>query len=81
MHLPLAIKEIQAGYLSSSFFKDLCKYLAQNIMPHNRHTRHKVDALAEPFHSIGLFTVQIGNDTRQRKGTSCHSRKLYRQDY
>ena len=49
MHLPLTIKEIQAGYLSSSFFKDLYKYLAQNIMPHNRHTRHKGEALAESF--------------------------------
>ena len=46
-HLPLAIKEIQAGYLSSSFFKDLYKYLAQNAMPHNRHARCKVEALAE----------------------------------
>ena len=34
MHLPLTIKEIQAGYLTSSFFRDLYKYLAQNIMPH-----------------------------------------------
>ena len=49
MHLPLTIKEIQAGYLSSSFFKDLYKDLAQNIMPHNRYARHKVEALAESF--------------------------------
>ena len=28
--LPLTIKEIQAGYLNSSFFKDLYKYVAQN---------------------------------------------------
>ena len=49
MHLPLTIKEIQAGYLASSFFKDLYKYLAQNIMPHKRHARHKVEALAESF--------------------------------
>ena len=49
MHLPLAIKEIQAGYLSSSFFKDQYKYLAQNVMPHNKHARHKVEALAELF--------------------------------
>ena len=49
MHLPLTIKEIQAGYLSSSFFKDLYKYLAQNIMPHNKHTSHKVEAVAELF--------------------------------
>ena len=39
MHLPLTIKEIQAGYLTSSFFKDLYKHLAQNIMPHKRHAR------------------------------------------
>ena len=48
-HLPLTIKEIQAGYLSSPFFKDLYRYLAQNIMPHKRHARHKVEALAESF--------------------------------
>ena len=32
-HLPLTIKEIQAGYLSSSFFKDLFVYLAHNKFP------------------------------------------------
>ena len=37
-HLPVTIKEIQAGYLSSSFFKDMYKYLAQNIMPHKQQT-------------------------------------------
>ena len=49
MHLPLTIKEIQAGYLASSFFKDWYKCLAQNVMPHKRHTRCKVEALAESF--------------------------------
>ena len=34
MHLPLTIKEMQAGYLVSTFFKDLYRYLAQNVMPH-----------------------------------------------
>ena len=48
-HLPLTIKEIQAGYLTCSFFKDLYRYLAQNVMPHKRHTRHKLEALAESF--------------------------------
>ena len=28
-HLPITIKEIQAGYLTSPFFKDLYLYLAQ----------------------------------------------------
>ena len=48
-HLPITIKEIQAGYLISSLFRDLCRYLAQNIMPHKSHTRHKVEMLAESF--------------------------------
>ena len=48
-HLPLTIEEIQAGYLTSSFFKDLYRYLAQNIMLHKRHARHKVEALAVSF--------------------------------
>ena len=47
MHLPLTIKEMQAGYLSSSFFKDLYKYLAQNSMPQNRHAMCKVEVLIE----------------------------------
>ena len=49
MHLPLTIKEIQPGYLTSSFFKDFYRYLAQNVMPHKRHARCKVEALAESF--------------------------------
>ena len=48
-HLPLTIKEIPAGCLASSFFKDLYKYLAQNVMPHKRHARHMVEALAESY--------------------------------
>ena len=48
-HLPLTIKEIQPGYLTSSFFKDLYRYLVQNVMPHKRHARCKVEVLAESF--------------------------------
>ena len=48
-HLPLSFKDIQAGYLASSFFKDLYTYLAQNLMPHKRHTSHKVEVLAKSF--------------------------------
>ena len=49
MHLPLTIKEIHAGSLTSSFFKDLYRYLAQNMMPHKKHIRCKVEALVESF--------------------------------
>ena len=48
-HLPITIKEIQAGYLNSPFFKDLYRYLTQNIMPSKSHTRCKVETLAESF--------------------------------
>ena len=48
-HLPIIIKEIQAGYLNSPLFKDLYRYLAQNIMPSKSHARCKVETLAELF--------------------------------
>ena len=35
-YLPVTIKEIQAGYLISSYFKDLYLYLAQNKFPNTR---------------------------------------------
>ena len=33
MHLPLTVKEIQAGYLTSPYFKDLYLFLSQNKLP------------------------------------------------
>ena len=44
-HLPLTIKEIQAGYLTSLYFKDIYKYLAQNILPRKRRAKQKVENL------------------------------------
>ena len=32
-HLPVNVKEIQAGYLNCPYFKDLYLYLAQNKLP------------------------------------------------
>ena len=46
-HLPLTIKEIQAGYLTSPYFKDLYRYLIQNKLPSKKNAIHKVDTLAE----------------------------------
>ena len=48
-HLPITIKEIQAGYLNSPFFKDIYRYLAQNIMLSKSRARQKVEMLAESF--------------------------------
>ena len=46
-HLHLTIKEIQAGYLSSPYFKDLYRFLAQNKLPSKKNAMHKVEILSE----------------------------------
>ena len=48
-HLPLTIKEIQASYLTSPYFSDLYRYLAQNKIPNKRSAICKVEILAERF--------------------------------
>ena len=48
-HLPLMIKEIQAGYLSSSYFKDIYLYLAQNRLPAKKAPIKRVEVFAEKY--------------------------------
>ena len=48
-HLPLTIKEIQAGYLTSLYFKAIYKYLAQNELRRKRHAIQKIETLSERF--------------------------------
>ena len=48
-HLPLMIKEIQAGYLNSSYFKDIYLYLAQTRLPVKRAAIKRVEILAEKY--------------------------------
>ena len=48
-HLPLTIKEIQAGFLSSPYFKDLYLFLSQNKLPSKISSIKKVKTLAESF--------------------------------
>ena len=49
MHLPLMIKEIQAGYLSSLYFKDIYLYLAHNRLPSKKAAMKRVELLAEKY--------------------------------
>ena len=49
IHFPVTIKEIQAGYLNSPYFKDLYLYLTQNKLPSSKSTIHKVEVLAERY--------------------------------
>ena len=48
-HLPLTIKEIQAGYLNSPYFKDIYLYLAQNRLPPKKAAIKRVEVLAEKY--------------------------------
>ena len=58
-HLPLTMKEIPAGYLTSPYFKDLYRYLAQNKLPSKRSTIHKVETLAERFILIASLLFKL----------------------
>ena len=48
-HLLLTVKEIQAGYLTNLYFKDLYLFLSQNKLPSKRSAIKKVEMLAESF--------------------------------
>ena len=48
-HLPLMVKEIQAGYLTRSYFKDLYLFISQNKLPSKRSSIKKIETLAESF--------------------------------
>ena len=49
MYLSVMIKEIQAGYLSSSYFRDIYFYSAQNRLPRSKDAIRKVEMLAEKY--------------------------------
>ena len=46
-HLPVEIKEVQAGYLQISYFKDIYLYLSQNKLPSSRVVIRRIETLAE----------------------------------
>ena len=48
-HLPITIKEIQAGYLKSHYFKDIYLYLSQNKLPSLKNIICKIEALSEKY--------------------------------
>ena len=54
-HLPITIKEIQAGYLNSPYFKDLYLYLSQNSLPSSKGTMCKIEILSERYILLDSF--------------------------
>ena len=61
MYLPLTIKEIQAGYLSSLYFKDIYLYLAHNRLPSKRAAMKRVELLAEKCIMLDSLLFKLTN--------------------
>ena len=58
-HLPLTIKEIQAGYLSSIYFKDIYLYLAHNRLPSKKAAMRRVELLAEKYIMVDSLLFKL----------------------
>ena len=58
-HLPQTIKEIQAGYLNSPYFKDLHLYLSQNKLPSSKGVICKIEILSERYILLDSLLFQL----------------------
>ena len=56
MHLPVTLKEIQAVYLISPYFKDIYLYLVQNRLPSIKTAICKVETLAEKYVLLDCYS-------------------------
>ena len=61
-HLPVEIKQIQAGYLTTSHFKDIYLYLSQNKLPTSKTAIRKVETLAERYILLDSLLFKITPD-------------------
>ena len=61
-HLPIEIKEIQAGYLCSPYFKDLYLYLSQNKLPSSKPVIRKIETLAEKYVMLDSLLFKTSSD-------------------
>ena len=53
------IKEIQAGYLHSSYFKDLYLYVSQNKLPSSKAAIKRIETLAEKYILLDSLLFKI----------------------
>ena len=58
-HLPVEIKEIQAGYLHSPYFKEIYQYLLQNKLPYSKLAIKKLEALSERYILLDSLLFRI----------------------
>ena len=78
MHSSMTVKEIQEGYLSSSYFKDIYLYLAQNRLPSSKAAIRKVEMPAKNIYLIRFIIVQGNIHPRKRDGSLSHTRNMCR---
>ena len=57
--LPVDIKETQARYLDSSYFKDIFIYLSQNKLPSSKAEIRKIEAVAEKYVLLDSLLFKI----------------------
>ena len=64
-HLLMEVKEIQAGYLCSPYFKDLYLYLSQNKLPSLKSAIRNLETLAERYVLLDslLFKISLEKET------------------
>ena len=58
-HLPVEVKEIQAGYLHSHYFKDIYQYLLQNKLPSSKLDIKKLEVLSEKYVLLDSLLFKI----------------------
>ena len=75
-HLPLTLKEIQAGYLSSPYFKDLYLFLSQNKLPCKRSNIKKVETLAENFVLLDSLLFRLVTTPEKRDSTISNTQNM-----
>ena len=61
-HLPVKIKQIQAGYIHSPYFRDLYLYLSQNKSLSSKLVIRKKEALAEKYVLLDSLLFKISSD-------------------
>ena len=74
------IKNIQAGYLVSSYFKDIYLYLAQNNLPSNKSAIKKIEVLAEKYILLNLLLFKIVSSPDKETAGINHTGGMCRQN-
>ena len=77
-HLPIEIKEIQAGYLHSPYFKEIYWYLSQNKLPYSKMAITKLEALSEKYILLDSLLFRIYPD--KETAVLANTRIMHRQD-